>query len=65
MMAKLRLEVDLEYDAEMMHGDDEDSVQWFMSKVILGNNLILYDNDMGDSVGTVSVLKVEKMENPA
>lgn len=63
-MAKLRLVIELEYDAEMMHGGDADAEarRWFMEDVLMGSCLSLNDNgDLGDQIGSVKVLKVEEI----
>jgi len=59
-MTKLKMLVELDYDADTMHGTDGDSVRWFAENV-LGNTtedgrLVLHSNEIGDEVGTVLVL---------
>jgi hypothetical protein len=61
-MAKLLLEIELEYDADLIHGDDPQGREWFFSSVLgvgdalaEGNELVLHSNEMGDEVGTVTV----------
>ena len=56
-MAKLRLEIEVDYNAESMHGDDIESMVWFR-EVLLGDELLLHSNEIGDTVGTVKVRKV-------
>ena len=57
--AKIRMMVELEYEPEIMHGNDQDAKRWFMEHVLLDpNGLILHSNDIGDSVGTLRVLEV-------
>lgn len=56
-MARLRLTIELEYDAEMMHGYDPDSINWFMDDILGGDHLSLRDSgDLGDEVGQVRVV---------
>lgn len=61
---KLMLEVELEYDDQIMPGDDEESVAWFWNNVLLypgeEGGLILHSNEIGDEVGTIKVLKVRE-----
>lgn len=65
-MALLRLTLDLEYDEKIMHGDDKESKQWFLSKVLAvgqvepDDALILHSNYIGDSLGFVRVVSVEE-----
>jgi hypothetical protein len=58
--AKLRLEIELEYDANLMHGDDTESKQWFMSHILSerGGDLLLHSNEIGDTIGPVVVIRV-------
>lgn len=53
---KLKMFIELEYDADTMH--DEDGKAWFFDE-ILGDKegLILYSNELGDEVGRVTVLQ--------
>lgn len=56
-MKTLTLTVELRYDAGLMHGKDVSAQCWFNSE-ILGGDLLLHSNDMGDTVGDVKVLEV-------
>lgn len=64
MIAKLRLEIELEYDATIMHADDNDSEakRWFFEDILLNpseeGELILHSNSIGDEIGTVKVLRI-------
>lgn len=62
-MKTLRLIVDLEYDDEIMHGNDESVKQeWFFDHILLGESgLILHSNDIGDCVGDVKVLEIKEL----
>lgn len=63
-MQKVRLEIELEYDAESMHSGNSDveAKRWFMENVLLNTSepgrLILHSNEIGDEIGTVRVLTV-------
>jgi len=60
-MATLRLEIELTYDAELMHGDDPEGIEWFRERVLKSPHLILHENgDLGDCVGDVRVLSVSE-----
>lgn len=64
MMKKVKMLVELEYDADGMHGGeyDKQAKRWFMDHVLLNNTeagrLVLHSNEIGDEVGTVHVLEV-------
>ena len=58
---KIRLEVELSYDAEMMHGNYPEGRDWFFGH-ILGiaaddGDLVLHSNEIGDSIGTIAILR--------
>ena len=61
-MAKLKMLIELDYDAEVMHGTEGDSLEWFANYVLMNTaddgRLILHSNEIGDEVGTVRVLVV-------
>ena len=55
-MRTLTLVIELDYDNEMMHGDDEEGIAWFRDEV-LGKELILHSNEIGDEVGKVRLVR--------
>ena len=59
-MIKIKLEIELEYDDEMMHSGEQDPVakDWFFEDV-LKNDLILHSNEIGDEVGKVTSVKIK------
>lgn len=59
-MAKLRLEVELDYDADIMHGNDADAISWFRNDILLGKGeaLRLHSDEIGDVVGEVTVVRI-------
>ena len=59
-MAKVRLEIELEYDADLMHGDSAEGREWFFGTILAGSggDLILHSNEIGDELGPVRVLKL-------
>ena len=63
-MSKLRLLVELDYDAVMWEGDLAENRQWFFEQVLLGPDLILHDNEVGDDIGALRVLEIEPNANP-
>lgn len=61
---KIKLLVEVDYDADGMHGGEYDKPAkcWFMENVLLNKTeagrLILHSNEIGDEIGTVHVLEV-------
>lgn len=57
---KLKMEIELDYDAGIMHDVDEDAVKWFYNEILLGSGgkLLLHSNEIGDEVGKVVGLKI-------
>ena len=52
----IRLVVDLTYDADAMHGDDKDDVEWFYN-ILFGDDLQLGDfGELGDMIGPAKVI---------
>ena len=56
-MTKLKMTVELTYNADLMHGDDTESINWFHN-LLKNDELILHSNEIGDEIGTVRVLKI-------
>jgi hypothetical protein len=55
-MKTIRLTVDLTYDQEVMHGDDEQAIAWF-NGILAGKDLLLGDfGELGDMIGSVKVV---------
>ena len=57
-MTKIILTVELEYDADMMYGDDVDAKVWFLNEILHEEDglLLLHSNEIGDTVGKVRVI---------
>lgn len=64
-MRIITLEVELTYDADMMHGDDPDGVESFRSLVLQNdgvneeNKLLLHSNFLDDPLGEVRVISIK------
>lgn len=61
-MAKLRMIVELEYDADIMYSDKE-SYDWFIKEVLgaspnSNDALFLHSNLIGDELGTVEIISI-------
>ena len=61
-MKKIKMEVELEYNDEIIHGNDPESIDWFHKEILLhpskDGGLILHSNEIGDEVGVIRVLAV-------
>lgn len=62
-MRKLKLLAELEYDDNSMHGDNPESVDWFINGILLrrmntSERLILHCNEIGDEIGDIKILEI-------
>lgn len=57
---KINLQIELEYDDEIMHGDDAEGKKWFYDEILTGKNglLLLHSNNIGATVGKVKVINI-------
>ncbi len=62
-MRKVTLTIELEYDDEIMHGNDEDAEKWFFDEILTAKHgdLILHSNELGDSLGIITKLELSKV----
>ena len=61
-MKKLTMTIELTYDDEIMHEDNEEAKAWFFNDVLndpTEGSLILHSNYLGDEVGTVRILSID------
>ncbi len=57
-MRKVRMEIELEYDDEIMHGAEPDSEKWFFNDILGGKgDLLLHSNEVGDTLGPVTLVR--------
>lgn len=61
---KIKMIVTLDYEPEIMHGDDNDAENWFLHDVLLSTrgDLELWSKEIGDSVGKIEVVEVLESE---
>ena len=58
-MAKIKMTIELDYDDDLMHGNDDDSIQWFFQDILKGDDLHLGDfGELGDIIGRVKVINI-------
>lgn len=57
-MKTIKMTIELTYDDDLWHSRDTDSPakEWFLDDVLKGEALTLWDNDVGDEIGSVKVL---------
>ena len=60
-MAKLCLTAILDYDADMMHGDDLEATNWFFDILTWPEELTVWSKEIGDEVGVLSNVVVKEM----
>ena len=59
-MKKIKMIVELTYDAAIMHGRDKEAKRWFFHDILLRGDLILHSNEIGDEVGIIKVQEITK-----
>lgn len=66
-MAKILMTVELDYDADDFHGDDEIAIAWFFEEILSDENgeLLLHSNEIGDTVGSIRVISAVPIEHEA
>jgi len=61
-MKTLKMVIELTYDDDGMHGDDQDSIDWFENDILLqkaeGEELFLHSKEINDTIGAVKVLSI-------
>ena len=60
-MRRIRMLVELTYNDDVMHGDEQAAIDWFFDDVLHGNSeekLILHSNEFGDEIGIIEVLDI-------
>lgn len=58
---KIKIEAILDFNADLMYGDDEDAKQWFFD-ILRGQNLVLHENaEIADDIGTIQIVKIEEL----
>lgn len=64
---KLKLEIEVEYDEDIMHGDTEEDFDLFKREVLFNTEpnegLLLHSNYLGDEVGEVKVIRIISTES--
>ena len=56
-MKTVKMLVELTYDNDMMHEDDADGIAWFNDEV-LGGEVVVWSNEIGDELGFIKVLEI-------
>lgn len=63
-MKTLKLVIELTYDDDAMHGNEQESIDWFENDILLqkveGEELHMHSNEIGDTIGTVKVLDISR-----
>jgi len=58
-MKKINFEATLTYDDNIMHGKDQEAINWFY-KIVLKKTLVLHSNEIGDEIGTIKIKRIIK-----
>ena len=59
-MKTIKMEIELTYDEDMIHGEDKEAIKWFEQDILLTDNLFLYSNEIGDTIGGVKGVRIIK-----
>ena len=58
-MKTLKMVVEFTYDAEIMHGDDIDGMQWFFDEILFNEkDLVVYSCEIGDDIAKLKVIEI-------
>lgn len=57
-MKKIKMRIELTYNATTMHGNDKEAKDWFFNEILGEDTLILHSNEIGDEIGTVKILEI-------
>lgn len=57
-MKRLKMQIELSYDEDLMYGDDVDGKEWFFHQLNMIDNLWLFSSDIGDELGDVKVISI-------
>lgn len=55
-MKTVKMEIELTYDDELMHGNDKAAIAWFEHYLKTGKNT-LFNAEIGDTVGDIKITK--------
>ena len=56
---KLQMVIELDYDADLMHGEDPSAKECFFEELHRQDGaLLLHSQEIGDTIGTVRVLEI-------
>ena len=61
-MKTVRMIIEVDYDEQIMYGNDQEAKDWFFNSVLATGDLILHSNEIGDEVGEVRVLECKLIE---
>ena len=61
-LKKLKIEAVFSYDVEAMHFGDKapDDKAWFLGEILLKDTLIVHSNEIGDEIGMLKIIKINK-----
>lgn len=55
-MTTIRFTAELEFDADMIYGDDPEGKRWFFENILGKGELILHSNEIGDGIGVLRIV---------
>lgn len=51
-----------EYDADLMHGDDDEARLWFEELLLGGKLTVIESNEIGDEIGTLDIWSINQTQ---
>ena len=63
-MKTIKLTVELTYNDEVMHENDQESIDWFYNDILKQQQndelLLLHSNEIGDTIGEIKVIDISR-----
>lgn len=61
-MKKIKMEVELTFDDDLMYGDDKNGEDWFWNVIMKDEQLLLHSNEIGDTIGEIKITKIKDVK---
>lgn len=58
-LKRLSIQGTIEYDADTMHLDHPEEIQWFYYDILM-DDLIVHSNEIGDEIGILRITNIQE-----